>query len=1085
LDIYSICKGFIFKQESVMLDVRCSMISRWLVAGMLTLLGCSALGSNSLAPLYSQLHWREVGPFRAGWSTMAVGVPAKPNVFYFGGADGGVWKTDDAGLTWQPFFQQADSISIGALAIAPSNPEILYAGTGQVAARYDIVEGDGIYRSTDGGKSWMHMGLDDSRHIGRIWIDPKNPDVVLVAALGDYFGPNDQRGIFRSTDGGQHWNKVLYVNSDTGAVDISVDDAHPNVIFASTWQVRMYPWLSYFKPQAGPGSGIWKSKDEGRTWTRLSGHGLPAEPLGRIGLAVAPGTADQRVYAIIDAHNKDQNGLYRSDDGGADWTWMGFKGLGNSYFGRVTVDPKNPNIVYVMNRSVARSTDGGKSFTWFKGAPGGDDYHFMWINPDDDRYMILASDQGTTVSLDGGQTWSSWYNQPTGQFYHVVADNRFPYRLYSGQQDSGTVETKTRGEYGEITFRDWHPVGGDERSYAVPDAGDPDIVYVGGLGGHVSRFDERTADVQNISAWPISRYGERPTKVKYRYNWFYPVVADPLAAHTLFLGSQYVFKSSDEGQHWRIISPDLSGADPKAAPKNSGKCNSNAITLSQARACGYGEVFTIAPSPIKHGEIWVGSDDGFIHLTLDGGEPWRNVTPAMMPFWGRVNQIDASPTDPATAYAAVDTHRRDDRGTYIFRTHDYGRHWTKITDGIPAGQYVYVVRQDLKDPRLLYAGTNAGVFVSFDDGDHWQSLQLDLPSVRVRDLTLHGNDLIAATQGRGLLILDDITPLRQAARSIMDSTAYLFKPADALRVRNNNNKDTPLPPEIPAAQNPPAGAVLDYWLGKNVHSPVSIAIYDSRGALVREYTSDAPVTTLKTNRYFNAGWLTPSEPLSSAPGAHRFVWDLRYPRPRAMVYDYSIAALYNQGTPVVPEGPRVLPGDYRVVLTADGVSYSQPLSVILDPRIHPGPGELQKQLDLARHIDTAMDETYKAYAALENLHVQLVVLQSSLKGKPGNVELMQTTGELDQQVTMLADNSKDPGSFGSINRGLTDLATQVDDGDRAPPASYYATFKFYEAYADTDMKRWKKLQSSDIPALDSRLNQLGLAPLKDVRLKRL
>jgi len=1057
-----------------MLNVWCSVISRWFVAGMLAVLGASALGAESLAPLYSQLHWREVGPFRGGWSTMAAGIPSEPNVFYFGGADGGVWKTNDAGLTWQPFFQQAGSISIGALAIAPSDPKILYVGTGQVAARYDVVEGDGVYRSSDGGKTWEHKGLNETRHIGRIWIDPKNPDVVLVAALGNYFGPSAQRGVYRSTDGGQHWDKVLFVNNDTGAVDISAEDAHPNVVFAATWQTRMYPWLSYYKPQAGPGSGIWKSMNEGKTWVRLSGHGLPAAPLGRIGLAVAPGTNDQRVYAIIDTHKADENGLYRSDDGGDNWKFIGFKGLGNSYFGRVNVDPKNPDTVYVMNRSVARSTDGGKTFTWFKGAPGGDDYHFMWINPDDDRYMILASDQGTTVSVDGGQNWSSWYNQPTGQFYHVVADNRFPYRIYSGQQDSGTVETKTRGEYGEITFRDWHPVGGDERSYAVPDTGDPNIVYVGGLGGHVSRFDARTADVQNISATPVSHYGERPSTVKYRYNWFYPVVADPQAAHTLYLGSQYLFKTSDEGQHWRIISPDLSGADPKTA-KN---CDSDAITLQEARACGYGEIFAIAPSTIKRDEIWVGSDDGLIHLTRDGGKHWQNVTPPSMPFWGRVNQIDASPTDPATAYAAVDTHRRDDRGAYMYRTHDYGLHWTKITDGIPTSQYAYVVRQDLKNPRLLYAGTNAGVYVSFDDGDQWQSLQLDLPNVRVRDLTLHGDDLIAATQGRGLLILDDVTPLRQVSESILDTTAYLFKPAVAIRIRNNNNKDTPLPPEIPAAQNPPTGAVLDYWLSKDAHGPVKFAIYDSHGNLVRTYASDTAIPALKTHQYFSDGWLVPAELTPSTPGVHRFVWDLRYARPRAIVYDYSIAALYNQGTPVVPEGPRVLPGDYSVELTVNGVNYHQPLIVTLDPRMQPAPGALEQQLSLARRIDASMGESYAAYTVLQVLHTQLAALKSHLMGETAKAKLLQSVNDLDQQVTMLADKPKEQGSFSAINRGLTDLATQVDDGDRMPPASYYATFKTYMGYADTALVRWKRLQSNEIPALNAQLKNLGMEPLK-------
>ncbi|MDE2235943.1 MAG: hypothetical protein KGK44_10420 [Gammaproteobacteria bacterium] len=1057
-----------------MLHVLCSRVSRLLVAGIFALSGMAALGAGSLAPLYSQLHWREVGPFRAGWSTMAVGVTSQANVFYFGGADGGIWKTDDAGLTWHALFQHAGSISIGALAVAPSNPDILYIGTGQVAARYDIVEGDGVYRSLDGGKTWEHMGLNDSRHIGRIWIDPKNPEVVLVAALGHYFGPNNERGVFRTTDGGRHWDKVLYLNSDTGAVDISADHAHPNVLFASTWQVRMYPWLSYYKPQAGPGSGIWKSTDEGKTWVRLSGHGLPAGPLGRIGLAVAPGTNDQRVYAIIDTHAKGEDGLYRSDDGGVHWKLMGARGLGNSYFGRVTVDPKNPDVVFVMNRSVARSTDGGMTFHWFKGAPGGDDYHFMWINPDNDRYMILASDQGTTVSVDGGQTWSSWYNQPTGQFYHVVADNRFPYRLYSGQQDSGTVETKSRGDYGAITFRDWHPVGGDERSYAVPDSGDPNIVYVGGLGGHVSRFDAHNASVQNISAWPISHYGERPTKVKYRYNWFYPVVADPLAANTLYLGSQYLFKTSDQGLHWSIISPDLSGADPKSASH----CNSNEISLEQARVCGYGEIFTIAPSPLKHPVIWVGSDDGLIHLTLDGGKHWRNVTPTGMPFWGRVNQIDASPTDPASAYAAVDIHRRDGSGVYIFRTHDYGRHWTKITDGIPADQFVYVVRQDLKAPRLLYAGTNAGVYVSFDDGGHWQPLQLNMPNVRVRDLTVHGDDLIAATQGRGLLILDDVTPLRQASAAVLDAMAYLFSPETAIRVRNNNNKDTPLPAEIPAASNPPAGAVLDYWLGKEVHGPVQLAIYDSQGRMVRSYASTMPAASLKTHRYFTAGWITSPAALPGTPGAHRFVWNLRYPRPRAVLYDYSIAGIYHRGTPVVPQGPRVLPGQYTVDLSVNGQHYRRTLLVAPDPRVQPASDALQKQIDLEQKIDAAMDSSYDLHATLGQLHAQLVELESGSLVKSGKTGLLQAVHNLDRQVTALADKPGSADSFAAINRGLADLATQVDDGDRAPPAAYVEAYRFYVQRSDSAMRRWKQLQTTGIPALNAQLGNSGLAPVK-------
>ncbi|MGH8282515.1 MAG: hypothetical protein ACRESE_01550 [Gammaproteobacteria bacterium] len=1053
------------------------VVSRLFAAGMLVLLftGASAFGATSLAPLYSQLHWREVGPFRAGWSTMAVGIPGQPNVFYFGGADGGVWKTTDAGLTWQPLFQQAGSISIGALAVAPSNPDIIYVGTGQVATRYDVVDGDGMYRSGDGGKTWTHIGLNDTRHIGRIWIDPKNPDVLLVAALGHYFGPNAERGVFRSSDGGQHWQKVLYANDDTGAVDLAADNAHPEVIFAATWQARQYPWLAYYKPQAGLGSGIWKSSDEGRTWTRLSSHGLPVEPLGRIGLAVAPGTNDRRVYAIIESSRSSDSGLYRSDDGGAHWKRMGGQDLANDYFSRIAVDPKNPDVLYVMNRSVAQSTDGGKTFTWFKGAPGGDDYHFMWINPDNDEYMILASDQGTTVSVDGGRHWSSWYNQPTGQFYHVATDNRFPYRIFSGQQDSGTVETKSRGDYGDITFRDWHPVGGDERSYVVPDTGNPDIVYVGGLGGHVSRFDARTANVQNISATPISNYGERPTKVKYRYNWFYPVVADPHAAHTLYLGSQVLFNTSDEGMHWTIISPDLSGTNPKAARN----CNSNDITLVEARACGYGEIFTIAPSPVMPGEIWAGTDDGLIHLTRDGGQHWQNVTPAGLPLWGRVNQIDASPTDPASAYAAVDLHRTDDTGAYIYRTHDYGRSWTKITEGIPAGQYVYVVRQDLKKPKLLYAGTNTGVYVSFDDGDNWQPLQLNLPSVRVRDLTVHGNDLVIATQGRALWVLDDVTPLRQAGVSVMDKTVYLFKPADAIRVRNNNNKDTPLPPEIPAGQNPPAGAVVDYWLGKNVSSPVTLAIYDSKGTLVREYAIDVRSPKLKTEpQYFENGWITSPASLSTEPGAHRFVWDLRYARPHSLMYSYSIAAIYGEGTPIIPRGPLVLPGQYTVKLTVDGHSYSQPITVALDPRVHPAAGALEKQLNFALRIGKVMDATASAYASLDQLHTQLAGLRRQLAGKPAHKALLASVNNLDQQVEALRSKASHERNLAAINGALTNLATQVNDGDRAPPAAYREAFKRYAQYADKAMENWKRLQSHGIPALNAQLARQGMVPLK-------
>lgn len=1035
---------------------------------------------GSLEPLFSQMQWRSVGPFRGGWSTIVEGVPSQPEVFYFGAADGGLWKTADAGLTWKPLFQQAPSISVGALAIAPSQPDTIYIGTGQPETRYDIVDGQGVYRSDDGGQTWRSLGLSGTRHIGRIWVDPKNPDLVVVAALGHIFGPNEERGLFRSSDGGKHWDKVLYVDAVTGAVDIAADPANPQVLFASTWQAREWPWLAYYLPDRGPGSGVWKSTDEGQTWSRLN-NGLPSGDVGRIGLAIAPGTNQQRVYAVVDMKEHKDAGVYRSDDGGASWKKQGGDDLASSYFDRMIVDPKNPDVLYVVNRSIARSADGGKTFSWFKGAPGGDDYHFLWINPTDTNYMALASDQGTSVSVDNGKTWSEWYNQATGQFYHVATDNRFPYRIYSGQQDSGTVETESASDFGEITFRDWHPVGGDERSYVVPDTGDPDIVYVGGLGGHVSRFDTRTGQVQNISPWPVAVYGRRETTVQYHFNWFYPVVADPHAAHTLYVGSQYVWKTSDGGLHWNILGgkgANLTGMDPKlttADAKKAHGCDGDTLTLVDARDCGYGSVFSIAPSPKDKNQIWAGSDDGLINLTRDGGKHWANVTPADMPLWGRVNQVEASPLDPATAYAAVDIHRQDKFLPYIFRTHDYGRSWVNVTTGIPDSQFVYVVRQDPVNPKLLYAGTNSGVFVSFDDGDHWQALQLNLPTARVRDLTVHGDDLIAATQGRALWVLDDVTPLRQASAGLLAAGGYLFKPAEAVRVRRNESKDTPLPPEVPSAQNPPAGAVIDYWIGQGLSGPVTLTIYDSHGKQVRRYASDASLPKLDTEQYFTDQWLSPPEALPAGPGAHRFIWDLRYPRPPALSYDYSIAAVAGIGGDVMPEGGLVLPGNYTLVLAAGGQTWKQSLSVKMDPRVNYDHAEQQAlvaQLKFATELEQAMGASYAAHQQLAELHDKLQTLKARLT-TPADAELVQNVDALMAKAALLQDKAPDHRDFGTINGALTNLAVESGDGDREPPAQYREVYGMYAGYLKAALAAWQTLRDRDLAALNATLQVHG------------
>ncbi|MDN5863916.1 MAG: hypothetical protein L0I62_01675, partial [Gammaproteobacteria bacterium] len=638
-------------------------------------------------------------------------MPSQPNVYYFGAADGGVWKTTDAGRTWQPLMQHEGSASVGAIAVAPSNPDILYVGTGQVAARYDIAGGDGMYKSSDGGKSWTHIGLADTRHIGRILIDPEDPGRVLVAALGHIFDANPERGVYLTTDGGEHWKKTLFINEDTGVVDLASDPNHPDIVYAAAWQMRMHPWLDYFQPQAGPGSGIYKSINGGATWHRLTGGGLPSGELGRIGLAVKGDT----VYATIVVPGGD-SGFYRSTDGGARWELVNTDPeLASDYFSRVTVAPNDADAVFVMGRSIHASTDGGKHFEIVKGAPGGDDYHFMWINPRYPDHWVTAADQGCVVTVNGGKSWSSWYNQPTGQFYHVATDNRFPYWIYGGQQDSGTVAVASRAPDGAIGPRDWHPVGGDERDFDLPKPGNPNLVFGSGLGGYVSRWNATTHQVTDVSPWPVSSYGSDPRTVKYRYTWISPLAFGHDEPHPLYFGAQVLFRSGNDGDSWEIASPDLSGASPQAR-----HCAKATGSLALAKACGFGVIFSIAPSPVAKDTLWVGSDDGEVSLTTDGGKHWANVTPEAMPLWGKVNAIAPSPFDADAAYVAVDTHRLGERRPIVLRTTDYGKHWSEIINGLPPDEFVQGIVADPVRKGLLFAATNRSVYVSFSDGDGWQ-----------------------------------------------------------------------------------------------------------------------------------------------------------------------------------------------------------------------------------------------------------------------------------------------------------------------------------------------------------------------------
>ena len=1021
-----------------------------------TLFAAPALATAVNSSLYAGLQWRQLGPFRAGWATVVAGVPNQPNTFYFGGAGGGVWRTDNAGRTWRPVFEHGPAAAIGALAVAPSDPNVIYVGTGQATPRYDIGAGYGVFKSTDGGAHWQSLGLKNTRYIGRIWVDPRNANVVLVAAQGHFFGQSPDRGIYRSTDGGKTWSHVLKIDDRTGVVDLTADPGNPKILFAAAWEAPQYPWLSYFKPVAGPGSALYKSTDGGVTWKRLSGGGWPTGALGRISVAATHVGRATRVYATLDAGK--QSGLYRSDDGGAHWARVNPEdAFTDWYFSRVTMEPNDPNVVYLVGQSMRRCTDGGRHCTIIKGSPGGDDYHFIWINPAHPDHIATGSDQGAVVSVDGGKTWSSWYNQPTAQFYHLAADNRFPYWIYAGQQDSGTVGIASRSDYGELTFRDWHPVGGDERDYDIPDPADPMIVYGSGLGGHVSKWDGRTGQVADVTPWPEDDYGKRPTKTRYRYMWMTPLVGSATGKPALYLGAQVLFRTEDRGKSWKVISGDLTGKVDGA--KN---CDGD-VTLAEAKDCGYGVISAIAPSPRHADEIWAGTDDGLIQLTRDGGAHWQNVTPPDIPLWGKVRAIDVSALQDGVAYAAVDTHRIDVFQPLLLRTRDYGKTWQKIDAGLPANHLTSVVRADPVKPGLLYAGTDAGVFVSFDDGDHWQSLQQNLPTAWVTDLLVHGNDLIAASEGRGIWVLDDVSPLRGMRAEIAAKPAYLFAPAKAFRVYPDNNKDTPLPPETPVGQNPPAGAIIDYWLGAKTKGPVTLEIRDNGGQVIRRFASNEPEKPPKAERYFAEDWTRPPEALSAAPGMHRFVWNLRYPRPEAIGYNYSIAAVWSEGTPVNPAGAFVLPGDYTVVLTAGGESYSVPLHVAEDPRVSASMDDLRASLVLSQHLYQSLARARQGYGEMAAVRHQL---DARFPAKAKNAQADAVRAALGEDA-----------QFEAASAALASLETALESADVAPTAAQDADMARALAVLDKADADWTNAKAGALAVLNAALEKAHERPI--------
>jgi photosystem II stability/assembly factor-like uncharacterized protein len=1026
-------------------------------------------GAQQYSPtLYQEMRWRMIGPFRGGRTRAVAGVPGQPNVFYMAQVNGGVWKSEDYGRTWNPIFDDQPTQSVGAIAVAPSDPNIVYVACGEGLQRPDLSVGDGIYRSADAGKTWTHLGLRDGQQIPALAVDPRDPNRLFAAVLGHPYGPNEERGIFRSTDGGQTWQKVLYKDENTGGSDIEIDPSNPDVLYACLWRARQGPWEDG-NAYGGAGGGIFKSTDRGNTWNKLAG-GLP-EDLVQAYVAIARSDPRRLYSSLADTHGTH---IYRSDDAGEHWSAITTDArpalrIGGGDLAVPVVDTKNPDVVYTTSIVCWRSTDGGKTWTGIRGAPGGDDYQNMWINPDNPNTILLVSDQGAIVTVNGGETWSSWYNQPTAQLYHVIADDVFPYRVYGGQQESGSVGIASRGNDGEITFREWHPVGVIEYGYVAPDPLHPRIVYGAGR-SEVSKFDWETGQVQDVT--PIVLRGGN-----YRTDRTEPIIFSPLDPHILYYAANVLFETRNGGVSWQTISPDLTRPHP-GIPASLGSLAAKDEYAAKVR----GVIYALAPSFKDINTLWAGTDDGLVWITRDGGKKWNNITPPELEPWSKVTQISASHFDNETAFASVSRFRIDDLHPYIYRTQDGGKTWQKIVSGLPDAGPVDTVREDPVAKGLLFAGTENSVWVSFDNGDHWQSLQLNLPHTSMRDLWIHKDDLLVGTHGRSFWVLDDITPLRQLAAAA-NASVFLFKPASAYRVRRDTNTDTPLPPDEPAGQNPPDGAVIDYVLGEAATGPVTLEILDATGKRIRRYSSeDKPAFTLESLQKTLAiptYWVRMPTILSSTPGMHRFVWDLHETPPQASEYGYPISAV-PRDTPREPLGPSALPGLYTVRLTAEGKTLTAPLNVVMDPRVLTPAAGLRQQHEIESRLVSMIDESFEARAELGGLEHQLETLSKQASGSVADA-----VGAFRKKLSALAGSRggffAPPSPEVTLSRvagEIGGLYGQVGRADVAPTATQMAAFADAEKDYAVVMGRWKAIKSTDLPALNRQLSGGGLPELK-------
>ena len=1006
--------------------------------------------------LFGAMRWRQVGPFRGGRVLAVTGVTGEPNVFYFGAAAGGVWKTTDSGANWTPIFDGEPVASVGAIAVAPSDHNVIYVGTGEACIRGNITYGDGVYKTTDGGRTWRNVGLRDTRHIGAVIVDPKNPNVVFVAALGHAYGPNEERGVFRTTDGGATWQKVLFKDNKTGAIDVVFDPANSTTLYASLWEVYRTPWsLS----SGGPGSGLYKSTDGGATWKRLEGHGLPSGIMGRIGVTVASNS--DRVYALIEARD---GGLFRSDDGGASWIKMSEDGRLRQrawYFTHIFADPKAPDTLYVLNTGMFRSVDGGRTFNLLN-APHGD-HHGLWIDPDHPERLINGNDGGATVSTDGGKTWSTQYNQPTAQFYHVITDNRWPYYIYGAQQDNTTVAIKSYDDNGVIGREDWYAVGGGESGYIAPSPLDPNIVFANGE-SFASRFDKRTEQAVDISPWPLDPSGRGAGELTHRFQWTSPLLISPHDPNTLYMAGESVFKSTNGGQSWQAISGDLTRNDKSKQQPSGGP-----ITLDITSVEYYDTIFALAESPVAKGTLWAGTDDGLVHVTTNGGQSWQNVTPRELPEWSMVSVVEPSHFDASTAYIAVDRHKLDDFRPYIYRTGDSGKTWSLINNGIPVGSYVRSVREDPKRKGLLFAGTETGVYFSVDDGANWQPLKLNLPTVPIHDLNIHDDDLIVATHGRSFWVLDDIAPLREIGEAASDDVV-LYKPRPAIRLH--------LPEQVerrgPVGDDPPPGAIIDYYFRTAPNEEVKLEIFDSAGRLVRALSSKEKKEDEQPPEWPDQ--VREVTTIPAAAGMNRYAWNLRWEPP------VKIPGAFYVGNG--PQGPLALPGSYTVKLTVGSRTITKPLEIVTDPRVKGvTAADLQKQFELLMQVRDANAELHQAVNGIRDLRAQIKQLHARFDTDAKMRPLLEQADALDAKMKPVEEELIQVNMKGSeanlafpnmLNEAFDSFRSTLDYDDNAPTAQQYEVFKLLRERLDRQLAAWHQIVSSDLPAFNNAVQRSGV-----------